>query len=135
MMEWLIAILTIVFTPSLTLLGTAMVEKNKLKGKKMELEEKKDTALLECQAKHSANFDKVKTEFNARLDEIQSTLSEIKNEQLRNTLAITQLQKDVQKHNGVMERTIILERDMAVLQNRESVSEHRLTDLEKSHAS
>lgn len=134
-MEWLIAILTIVFTPSLTLLGTAIVEKSKLKGKRMELEEKKDTALLECQAKHAVNVEKIKNEFNTRLDEIQSSLSDIKNEQLRNTLAITQLQKDVQKHNGVMERTIILERDMAVLQNRESVSEHRLADLEKSHAS
>jgi hypothetical protein len=134
-MEWLIAILTIVFTPSLTLLGTAIVERSKLKGKRMELEEKKDTALLDCQAKHAVNVEKIKNEFNTRLDEIQSSLSDIKNEQLRNTLTITQLQKDVQKHNGVMERTIILERDMAVLQNRESVSEHRLTDLEKSHAS
>lgn len=134
-MEWLIAILTIVFTPSLTLLGTAMVERSKLKGKRMELEEKKNETLVECQKLHSDRLEKVKGEFSARLDEIQSTLSEIKNEQLRNTLAITQLQKDVQKHNGVMERTIILERDMAVLQNRESVSEHRLTDLEKSHAS
>lgn len=134
-MEWLIAILTIVFTPSLTLLGTAIVEKYKLKGKRMELEDKKDAALIDCQRLHSDRLENVKDEFNARLDEIQSTLSEIKNEQLRNTLAITQLQKDVQKHNGVMERTIILERDMAVLQNRESVSEHRLTDLEKTHAS
>lgn len=133
-MEWLIAILTIVFTPSLTLLGTAIVEKYKLKGKKMELEDKKDTALIDCQRLHSDRLENVKDEFNARLDDIVSSLNEIKNEQLRTNLAVTQLQKDVQKHNGVMERTIILERDMAVLQNRESVLEERLADLVKSHA-
>lgn len=133
-MEWLIAILTIVFTPSLTLLGTAIVERGKLKGKKMELEEKKDTALIDCQRLHSDRLEDVKDEFNARLDDIVKSLNEIKNEQLRTNLTVTQLQKDVQKHNGVIERTIILERDMAVLQNRESVSEHRLTDLEKAHA-
>jgi len=42
------------------------------------------------------------------------------------------LTKQVEKHNGVIERTIILERDMAVLQQRETASEKRLREIEHS---
>ena len=44
---------------------------------------------------------------------------------------IEQLEKKVEKHNQVVERTYKLEQDVAVLNNRESVSEHRINDLEK----
>lgn len=44
---------------------------------------------------------------------------------------IEQLEKRVEKHNSVIERTYTLEQNVAVLENRERVSEHRIEDLEK----
>lgn len=44
---------------------------------------------------------------------------------------IAQLEKKVEKHNGVIERTYKIEQKIAVLENREKVSEHRIDDLEK----
>jgi len=127
-MEWLIAILTIVCTPVLTLTGIIVSERTKLKTKRLEVGA---TSIAECQQKHSANLDKVKAEFTARLDGIDKALNEIKDEQLKTSMTVEQLQKDVAKHNGVIDRTYKLESQVAVLENRESVSEHRLTDLEK----
>ena len=132
-MEWLAMILTIVFAPTLTLIGTAIIEKGKLKSKRMELDDKKNETIVECQKLHSDRLEKIKKEFNTRLDSIEETLSQIRDKQTGISFTVEQLQKDVAKHNGVIERTIILERDMAVLQNRESVSEHRLADLEKHY--
>jgi len=130
-MEWLIAILTIVCTPVLTLTGIIVSERTKLKTKRLEVGA---TSIAECQQKHSANLDKVKAEFTARLDGIDKALNEIKDEQLKTSMTVEQLQKDVAKHNGVIDRTYKLESQVAVLENRESVSEHRLLDLEKANA-
>lgn len=44
---------------------------------------------------------------------------------------IEQLEKKVEKHNSVIERTYKLEQELAVLDNREKVSEHRIDDLER----
>ncbi len=42
-----------------------------------------------------------------------------------------QLEEKVGKHNHLIERTFQLEQDVAVLDNRQKVSEHRLRDLEQ----
>ena len=42
-----------------------------------------------------------------------------------------QLEEKVNKHNNVIERLFHLEQDVAVLDNRQKVSEHRLRDLEQ----
>lgn len=44
---------------------------------------------------------------------------------------VEQLEKKVEKHNTIVERTYKLEEKIAVLENKEKVSEHRLDDLEK----
>ena len=46
------------------------------------------------------------------------------------TEQITQLREQVHRHNNLIERTYKLEKDVALLNNREKVSEHRLEDLE-----
>lgn len=46
------------------------------------------------------------------------------------TEQITQLREQVHRHNNLIECTYKLERDVALLNNREKVSEHRLEDLE-----
>lgn len=126
-MEWIISILTIIFTPLLTLLGIIITEKYKAKTKKMELDMGRNEALEAIKAKFDAKLESLSN----KLDDIIKDQTEIKTEQLRTSLYVTQLQKDVQKHNGVIERTMALEKQVAVLDNREKVSEHRLDDLEK----
>lgn len=44
---------------------------------------------------------------------------------------ISQLEEKVNRHNNVIERTYKLQQDVAVLDNRQKVCEHRLEDLEK----
>lgn len=46
------------------------------------------------------------------------------------TYRIEQLEKRVSEHNNLKVRAAELERDLAVLQNREKVSEHRIENLE-----
>lgn len=46
------------------------------------------------------------------------------------TYRIEQLEKKVSEHNNLKVRAAELERDLAVLENREKVSEHRIDDLE-----
>lgn len=41
------------------------------------------------------------------------------------------IEKKQDKHNNIIERTYKLEKEVAVLNNRETVSEHRIEDLEK----
>lgn len=124
-MDW-----SLILTPILAFLGVAIAELVKWNSKKLDVASGK--AISECASKHSSNLEKVKEEFCGRLDTIDNALSDIRSEQLRIALNVAQLQKDQAKYNNVIERTYILENKVAVLENRESVSEHRLTDLEKA---
>lgn len=49
-------------------------------------------------------------------------------------LKIGDLTKQVEKHNSVIDRTYALEKAVGILDNRESVSEHRISDLEHKGA-
>lgn len=44
---------------------------------------------------------------------------------------LEQLEKKVDKHNNLIERTYKLEERISVIENREKVSEHRIEDLER----
>ena len=46
---------------------------------------------------------------------------------------IEQLEKKVEKHNSVIERDYILEKDDAVIKEDIKVANHRIEDLEKFH--
>jgi cell division protein FtsB len=47
---------------------------------------------------------------------------------------IEQLEKKVEKHNRLVERTYQNEKEIEVLKNREKVTEHRVEDLEELYA-
>lgn len=47
------------------------------------------------------------------------------------TYRIEQLEKKVDKHNSLIERTYEIEQDIAVIQNDIKVANHRIDDLEK----
>lgn len=44
---------------------------------------------------------------------------------------LEQLEKKVDKHNSVVERTFRLEKDLAILDEKIEVANHRIADLEK----
>jgi len=46
---------------------------------------------------------------------------------------IEQLEKKVEKHNKVVDRVYILEKNEAVIEEEIKVANHRITDLEKFH--
>ena len=46
---------------------------------------------------------------------------------------IEQLEKKVEKHNNVLERVYVLEKDDAVIKEDLKVVNHKIEDLEKSH--
>ena len=46
---------------------------------------------------------------------------------------LEQLEKKVDKHNSVVERTYALEEAVSLLDERVKVANHRITDLEKTH--
>ena len=130
-MEWLIAILTIICTPMLTLTGIIITERTKLKSKRLEIDISKDENLKRCQESHKYDIDQVRKEFNSRLDDICEKVDDISKEQYRLSILFSGLKEEVQKHNNVIERTFRLEEAVAVLDQRNKVSEHRLEDLEK----
>lgn len=133
-MEWLIAILTIICTPMLTLAGIVVTERTKLKSKRLEIDGSKDENLKRCQEAHKYDIDEVRKEFNSRLDDICEKVDDISKEQYRISILFSGLKEEMQKHNNVIDRTLALEKNFAVLENRTRVSEHRIEDLEKRNA-
>ena len=81
--------------------------------------------------------DKHHEEYVKRIDAVEKSISDIKNStdkwQSNMEIRFDNLEQKVMKHNNFMERVATLEKDVAVLNNREKVSENRLADLEHEH--
>lgn len=140
-LEVVLKFLECVITAGCGYAGVSIAQKTILKGKKMDIEAGKNEAVVECQKMHQGDMEKVKEEFNNRLDDMVSSeeknkeelnvkLDEIKTETLKTTLIVSTMQAELQKSNNEA-RISKLEQIVAVLDNREKVSEHRLDDLEK----
>ena len=123
-MEYFFSILTIVCTPLFTVIGIIINQKAETKRKKMDVEANKD------QDMSSLLDGRITTLFN-KVDELTDTVSELKAAHQQTVTLIEVLSERVEKHNNVIERTYALEKQVAVLDNREKVSENRLSDLER----
>ena len=64
-------------------------------------------------------------------DEVLSIKSEFNTNALLTQEKLSQLEKKQDKHNQLIERMYHVETEVEVLKNRESVSEHRIEDLER----
>lgn len=88
----------------------------------------------EFQKQINDKLDEHRDEYLGQINSIKASISEMKSStdkwQSNMEIRFDNLEQKVMKHNNFMERVAVLEKDVAVLQNRESVSEHRLTDLE-----
>ena len=139
--EIILKFLECVITAGCGFAGVCIAQKTILKGKEMDVEAGKNEAVTACQKQHQGDVEKVREEFNNRLDdmvaseeknkeELNVKLDEIKTETLKTTLIVSTMQAELQKSNNEA-RISKLEQIVAVLDNREKVSEHRLDDLEK----
>lgn len=119
----------------ITLVGYAVVDRRE-KNKQMDAF-KED--IMETLAKHRKEYldgiEEVKTsvsDFKSLYQKNQAvTEYKIDNLEKSNTRHLEQLKENQNKHNNLIERTFILEKQVSVLDNREKVSEHRLDDLER----
>ena len=84
------------------------------------------------QTKHS---DALKSSIDSQLKTMHNEVLSIKSEFNTNALLtqekLLQLEKKQDKHNQLIERMYHVETEVEVLKNRESVSEHRIEDLER----
>lgn len=123
-MDILINILTIVCTPLFTALGIILHEKGETKRKQLEVGETKETnSFIRAE-------DDIK-KLSQKVDALSDMVHEMKASHQQTMTMIEILSDRVEKHNNVIERTYALEKAVAVLDNREKVSENRLTDLER----
>ena len=135
------AILPSIITGTVTALGTILGFITATKENKRKAEEAHNKALEDFKISFDNKLDGHKEEYMREIANVKDAVRQ-NNENLTDMRAQTQnwqsvmevkfdnLEHKVMKHNNFMERVAVLEKDVAVLQNRESVSEHRLTDLE-----
>lgn len=135
------AIMPSIITGAVTALGTILGFITATKENKEKAKAAHDKALADFQANIESKLDAHKVEYMGEIAKVNNAVKET-NDSLTDLRAQTQtyqavmeerfnnLEAKVMKHNNFMERVAVLEKDVAVLQNRESVSEHRLTDLE-----
>lgn len=113
----------------LTSILTTIVQIKKLKA------DQKDTIQKSLEANRDEYLRGI-AEVKDSIQDVKDNISEVKATYQTTvatlTLQISNLEKKQDKHNSVIERTYALERDVEVLKNRESVSEHRLYDIENS---
>ena len=129
-MEWY-HILEILAIPLFSFIGGVVGKRYDLKGKKLELEANKNTELVKCQDIHSERLDKVRNEFKSQLSEMNSKIDTIIKKQLEIDFRQKSIEDKLDENRDLIQRTANLEKVIAVLDNREKVSEHRLDDLEK----
>ncbi len=137
-------VLPSIITGAVTALGTILGFITATKESKQKTKAAHDKALADFQANIESKLDAHKVEYMSEISKVNNAIRQT-NDNMTDLRAQTQqyqavmeerfshLEEKVMKHNNFMERVAILEKDVAVLQNRESVSEHRLTDLEQNH--
>lgn len=128
-------------TGIVTMLGSILTFIATTKKNKIEQDKTHEKQLEQLRDSLEKRMDKDKAEAQKGMDIINNHIKEYSDNfselraQTQTYQAVMEerfnnLEAKVMKHNNFMERVAILEKDVAVLQNRESVSEHRLADLE-----
>lgn len=138
-MENIIVALIGALVASLTALLPFIIELKKLKAQqKTDVEnqiKKQEEQLNGFKLEITKTLEAHREEYLKGIDDVHDSIKDIKAEYNKSTSLIEQkidyLEKKQDKHNNIIERTYALEKEIGILENRESVSEHRLTDLEK----
>lgn len=117
-------------------IGTMAAQKKKDLDAHKEATEKFQKSIEDKLDSHKVEYLEEINRVNLAIKKNSDDISEMRTEsalfQKEMTLKFENLAEKVQKHNNVVERMQKAELAIAVLENREKVSEHRLTDLEGS---
>lgn len=140
-MDWtqiIIALLTVVGTVT----GSVLVYKGQIKQLEASQKASQKEQLGELKKELTSKLDEHRKEYLEGIADVKNSIentnakmTDLKSEYQTSiatiNLSLSNLTKQVEKHNSVVERTYVVETDVAVLKNRESVSEHRIEDLER----
>lgn len=140
-MDWtqiIIALLTVVGTVT----GSVLVYKGQIKQLEASQKASQKEQLGELKKELTSKLDEHRKEYLEGIADVKNSIentnakmTDLKSEYQTSiatiNLSLSNLTKQVEKHNSVVERTYVVEKDVAVLKNKESVSEHRLEDLER----
>lgn len=131
-------ILPAIIAGGVTALSSILTLIGVIKTSEPKKEENQNKRLNQFEQSIKAELSKNRDEYLSEISSVKDSISDIRahDQQFQAVveLKIDELSKRVEKHNQVVERTFILEKDVEVLKNRESVSEHRISDLEGSKA-
>lgn len=122
----LTAVLTFIATNKSTEQKKSEAKENQL----VALENRLTQKLTEHKTEYIGEINKVKTSISALETSVSEMQAGYQTTVATVTLQIANLEKKQDKHNDVITRTFLLEKDVEVLKNREKVSENRLKDLE-----
>lgn len=137
------AVLPSIITGLVTMTGSILTfiatnKKNKMEQDethKQQLEQLRDNLERRMDADREEvrrGMDLVSAHIKENSDNFSEMRAQTQNWQSVMEVKFDNLEAKVMKHNNFMERIATLEKDVAVLQNREKVSENRLRDLEES---
>ena len=126
------SLITGIVTALGTILGFISTMKQANKKANDELQKSIETKLDAHRHEYLTRIDSVDRLVRDNMDALTDMRAQTQNWQSVMEVKFDNLESKVSKHNQFMERIALLEKDSAVLQNRESVSEHRLTDIERA---
>lgn len=127
-MEALFDLLGGVIGALLGVIGIIITQRYTTKREKMQIDH---TGTTNAYNALSSKVDKLAQDLQTLTDEVKETKASAHETKELTLQEIRTLSARVEKHNNVVERTFKLEQDVAVLDNREKVSEKRLADLER----
>ena len=132
-MDWNVIIPSLI-TGVVAVIGSVLGFIGTLASQRKKNEETRQAQFDEVKNTMSATLTKHREEYLKGIQDVKDLYTDLKSAYDKSTsvisIQIKQLEDKQDKHNSVIERTYALEKDVAVLKNRNSVSEHRLTDLE-----
>lgn len=112
-MDWS-SLLSAAIVALMAFLGSFATTLFNYKGKKLELSKSNNEAVKQCQREHKADVEKVKEEFNSKLDSLNSKLDSIMTEQMNMIMQVAQLKKDTEEIKSsvgdIFDREIELEK-------------------------
>lgn len=125
-MDWS-SLISAVVVALMAFLGSVVSKYIDFKGKKLEINKGQNDAVLQCQKEHKADVNKVKEEFNSKLDAFDKKLDSIISEQMKMIFQVAQLQKDM----GEIKSSVgdIFEKEVG-LEKLASAHEARIENLE-----
>lgn len=127
------SLITGIVTALGTILGFISTMKQQNKKANDELRQSLETKLESHKVEYLTEISSVRNQIQTNTASLNELKAQTEKWQSNMEIRFDNLQEKVMKHNNFMERVATLEKDVAVLNNREKVSENRLADLEHIH--